>query len=84
MVIISSFISFFHNNVAFSGMSYSPISIRSPISFLMNIDFVIIDHISQLSKPISFSYLALLELEFDSFDMMEYEVFGGISDGSIS
>lgn len=40
------------------------------MSFSMNINFVIIDHIGQLAKPVSFSRLAWLLPELDSSAMI--------------
>lgn len=49
----------------------------------MNIDFVIIDYMGQFAKPVSFSHLALLELELDSFDIIAVVILGGVCDGGV-
>lgn len=67
IAIISFFISFFYG-IRFSQMRWNPVFIKSHTSFLIIIDFEIIDSIIEYVKWVSFSCLTLLEFNF--FDIM--------------
>lgn len=67
---IRSSLTSFENRPGFCRLGRRPVSTRSYTSFFISMDFVIIDHIGQLAKPMSFSRLALVVLVLDSSIMV--------------
>lgn len=69
IAILFSFIFFLHN-IGFSLIGCSFFSIRSYIFFIISINFVIIDYISQFAKSMSFLYLVLLKFKLNFFNII--------------
>lgn len=59
-IVICSLLAFFENKVGFWRLGLRSVNTRSHISFLISINFVIIDYISQLAKLVSFLHLVWL------------------------
>ncbi len=53
------FFDLFVHRAGFCRLGRGPVETRSHTSFFITMDFVIIDHIGQFAKPVSFSRLAL-------------------------
>ena len=68
---IRSSLTYFVYKAGFCCSGRGPVETRSHTSFSICMDFVIIDHIGQFAKPVSFSRLAWFPplLEFDSSAM---------------
>lgn len=76
---IKSFLTILVNKARFCYGERGPIDTKSYTSFLMNIDFVIMDYISQLAKSVSFLRLAWpLELLFSDIVAVGLSLLGSL------